>query len=140
MTIKHAVRSQSVSVTEVIDAGDRWAIGEGEPDPGWWYALKSAVPQRPNVGTTYRITTLHTGWLSPEVVALEDLAGVGYGRPRREIEHLVVKDAVEGILSWLSEFVWGAGWEANMPQRVWDLLFALPDPRYPFASNADNAP
>jgi len=47
MTIKHAVRSQSVSVTEVIDAGDRWAIGEGEPDPGWWYALKSAVPQRP---------------------------------------------------------------------------------------------
>lgn len=139
MTRKDRVRSQSVLVTEVLDGGDRWAIGEGKPDPGWWYALKSAVPQPPSVGVTYRLTTLHTGFLSPEVVALEDPAGVGYGRSRREIEDLVVKDAVEDILSWLSEFVWGARWEANMPQQVWELLFVLPDRSYPFASNSDNA-
>lgn len=139
MTWNDTVRNQSVRVTEVIDGGDRWAIKEGEPDPGWWYVLKSVVPEVPRAGTTYRLTTLHTGCLSPEVVALEDAAGVGYGRSRREIEHLVVKDAIEELLTWLSEFVWAAGWEADLPLRVWDLLFELPDPGYPFAINTANA-
>lgn len=96
-------------------------------------AAISASPSSPSTGL------VHTGLLSPEVVALEDSAGVGYGRTRREIEDLVVKDAVEDILSSLSTDVWAAGWYADMPSAAWDLLFALPDPDYPFASATHEA-
>jgi hypothetical protein len=128
--------THSVLVTHVRDDGDRWAIGEGRPeleDVAWWSVLKSVVPTPPPVGLTCRLTVLNTGSLQPEVVAVEGSDGVGYGLSPDEIRTLIVKDAVEDILSSLSTDVWGAGWRQDMPQRAWELLFELPDPDYFFA-------
>jgi hypothetical protein len=132
-----SARTRSVLVSDLRDEGDRWDVGESGSEPertSWCTILKSISPTPPAVGTTYRITTLDTGPLGLEIVAIEDRDGIGYGLSPKEIEARIVNDEVEDILSSLSEAAFAAGWEHDMPRRAWELLFALPDPEYPLAS------